>query len=174
METQNTAYVLDNQNRITSVIGAWDTFAAENGGAELSLEDVRGRSIWDFVAGEATRMWLETVFQFARLGGTPIERSYRCDSPDVKRFMCMRIVPEQGGSLRIEHEVLSTEHRAAPVHIQYGSAAMKNMKKRCSVCGCIYVNGWQEPHENFADASNYIIVIYTVCEDCHRLMPGML
>ena len=94
MTTQTTAYVLDNRNRIISVSEAWDRFAAENGGNKTSYKDVCGRPIWDFVTGDPTRMWREAIFQFARLRGDRVERPYKCDSPDLKRFMRMRIVSD--------------------------------------------------------------------------------
>lgn len=173
MTNSTTVYVLDNQDRIISVSGAWDEFSKENGGANLYSIDVYGRSIWDFVTGDATRMWLGAVFQYARLRGSSVERPYRCDSPDLKRFMRMRVIPDQTCVLRIEHEILSTEQRIAPVIIKYGSITMKNTKQRCSICGRLQnIGGWQEPHEDHANWPSEIIVIYTVCEDCQRLMPG--
>jgi hypothetical protein len=87
--------------------------------------------------------------------------------------MRMRIVVENGEMLRIEHEILSTEQRSVPLHIRYGATTVKNIKQRCSICGRLNIGGWQEPHADHAGASNGIIVIYTVCEDCQRLMPGI-
>ena len=173
MTSSTTVYVLDNQDRIISFSGAWDEFAKENGGTNLSSIDVYGRSIWDFVTGDATRMWLDAVFQYARLRGLKVERPYRCDSPDLKRFMRMRVVPEQASILRIEHEILSTEQRIASVIIKCGSITMKNTRQRCSICGRLKnIGGWQEPHEDHVNGPGGIIVIYTVCEDCQRSMPG--
>jgi len=174
MTTETTAYVLDHRNRIISTSGVWDQFAAENEGIKAASKDIYGRSIWDFVTGDTTRMWLDAVFQLARYRDTGIERRYRCDSPDLKRFMRMLIVSEHGGMLRIEHEILSTEQRSRPVNIKYSELTMKNTKQRCSICGRLNIGGWQEPHECYADASSRILVIYTVCEDCQRLMPGTL
>lgn len=169
--TTPTTYVLDDRNRICSVSGVWDEFADENGGRKLSSNDVCGRTIWDFVAGDATRMWLDAIFQLTRLRGTCLERSYRCDSPDVKRFMRMRVLADQGRFLRIEHEILATEPRAAPVPIHYGANALDGIHRRCSICGRVHIGRWQEPLAEHVDASNRIMVIYTVCEDCKRLLP---
>lgn len=171
--SQPNIYSLDSRDCIVSVSGSWDKFAAKNGGVRVFANDVCGRSIWEFVTGDATRMWLEAVFQLARLRSASIERPYRCDSPSLKRFMRMRIVSEQGGVLRIEHEILATEQRSKPVHFQYGMNVMKNTRQRCSICGRVNDGGWQEPLAEYADPSYSIMVIYTVCEDCQRLMPGI-
>ena len=172
MTNSTIVYVLDHQDRIISVSGAWDKFADENNGTNLSSKDVCGRPLWDFVTGDATRMWLEAIFQYARLLGTSVVRPYRCDSPDLKRFMRMRIDFEQGGILTVEHEIMATEPRSAPVLIQYGANTLRKTRQRCSICGRVNSGGWQEPLEEHADESDGIIVIYTVCEDCYRLIPG--
>lgn len=116
-------------------------------------------------------MWLDAIFQFARLSGTSVERPYRCDSPELKRFMRIRVDVEEGGVLRIEHETVATEQRVVPVHIRYAAGSRKNTRQRCSICGRVNDGGWQEPRPEHADESDGIIVIYTVCEDCKRLMP---
>ena len=165
-------YVLDHRDRIISVGEAWDHFADENGGMNVSSKDVIGRPLWDFVAGDTTRMWLETLFGSARLCGRTIERPYRCDSPNLKRFMQMRIGFEQGGILRIEHKILATEKRSAPVHFQYRAKALRNTRQRCSICGRVKNGNWHEPIEANAEVPAVILVVYTVCEDCRRIMPG--
>jgi hypothetical protein len=172
MTTSKVVYTLDNQDRIISVCGAWDKFADENSGINLSSKEVCGRLIWDFVTGDTTRMWLEAVFMFARARGTSIERPYRCDSPDLKRFMRMSITFKQGGVLLIEHEILATEQRKVPVYIHFGASNLKTTKERCSICGRVNTGGWKEPHAEHAEASGGINVVYTVCEDCRSLLPG--
>ena len=175
MDNSAIVYLLDDKNRIVSVSGPWDEFADENDGVNVHAADVTGRSIWSFILGDVTRMWLNTAFQFARVQAESIERDYRCDSPDLKRYMRMRIVPNGTGILRIEHETLATEEREAPVHIRSGSAnSIYKIRSRCSFCGCIKDGEeWEEPlPEHAEEESGRIIVMYTVCDECQRLMPG--
>jgi len=171
MKTQITTYVLDLQNRIISIGGEWDAFADENDGTKLTLKDVQGRPIRDFIKGDATIMWVEALLQYSRILGKIVDRPYRCDSPDLKRFMRMRIVPEQCGVLHIEHELLSTQPRSTPIYIQYGGITMNGAKLRCSICGRLNITGWTEPRGNHTNASGVIVVDYTVCENCQRLVP---
>jgi hypothetical protein len=56
MTTETTAYLLDNQNRIVSTCGGWDQFATANESIKVSSNDILGRSIWDFIAGDMTRI----------------------------------------------------------------------------------------------------------------------
>lgn len=171
METETVKYLLDDKERIISISGPWDQFADENNGVSVRACDVCGHSIWDYVTGDSTRMWLSAVFQLARLRGVSIERPYRCDSPKLKRFMRMRIDPDERGILQIEHALLNTEERTAPVYIQYGSENTdKNLKLRCSFCGRVKQREWVEPLAEQAATLCKIIVAYSVCEDCQRLI----
>lgn len=169
-------YVLDQEDQIISVSGTWDEFASENDGKDVYASEVCGKLIWDFVGGETTRMWLTTVFQIARLRDSTIERLYRCDSPELKRHMLMRIVPDSGGQLRIEHEMLSAEERTHPVFIQYAAEkTVATIRFRCSICGRVKDSDhWLEP-DNINPTStkvNPILVEYTVCEDCRAAITG--
>lgn len=176
MENSTTAYILDKEDRILSVSGPWDQFAYQNDGVNARASDVCGRSIWDFIVGDEARMWLNAIFQIARVRNANVERPYRCDSPEVKRFMRMRIVPCEGGALRIEHEVLGMEERSIPVYIRYGpSKDMENIRIRCSFCGHMkHGEAWEEPRAEHAGPSREIIVAYSVCEDCRRSMPARI
>lgn len=170
----DTTYILDSENRIISVSGYWDEFADQNNGNDVHASNVCGRSIWDFIKGDVTRMWLESVFQFARLKNQTVERPYRCDSPDVKRFMQMRISTDENGLLRIDHELLATEKREKPVHFQYASSAVNNLIFRCSICGHVSINNvWVEPEQIPRHNNENIRVSYTVCPTCRQNMPGL-
>jgi len=165
-------YQLDKKDRIISVNNTWDEFAHDNGGTHVFEKDICGCSLWDFIAGDSTRMWMQSVLWVARLKKTVIERPYRCDSPELKRFMKMRIIPDRGGVLRIEHEVMSTEQIAVPVYAKYGVGIKHpRLKLKCSFCSRIkYDRGWEEFSGEDAGESSEIYVAYGVCEDCQRLM----
>jgi hypothetical protein len=173
METETITYWLDTKDRISSIHGPWDKFADENDGVGVRACDVYGRSIWDYVTGDTTRMWLGAVFQLARLRGVRIERPYRCDSPDLKRFMRMHISPDEKGGLQIEHKMLNIEERISPIYIQHGSENVsKNLTLRCSFCGRVKQReAWLEPPSVHAITPCKIIVAYSVCEDCQQMMP---
>ena len=73
MSEQTTIYKLNNKDQFIAVRGAWNEFAEANGGTELSENNILGRSIWDFITDDTTRMWLDTVFQLARVQGEVVE-----------------------------------------------------------------------------------------------------
>lgn len=174
--TVTSTYQLDKDYRIVSVGGIWDEFALDNGGETVCGCDVRGRAVWDFITGDVTRMWLRTLFEFARLNDETLERPYRCDSAHLKRFMRMTVVPDIDGLLRIDHELLATEERSVPIHIQYAAKQITGgFKVRCSLCGRLKVGAsWQEPTAEHDQPPTKIAVVYSVCDDCGRALPGSI
>ena len=161
-------YRLDRNNDIISVGDDWDAFALENGGPNACASQVQGRPVWDFIAGDPMRMWLDTVLQLVRVRNAPIERRYRCDSPELRRFMLMRLSPEDDGVVRIDNELLTTERRAVPIHIRPASSRSgRTVRIRCSLCGRLKAgNAWQEPDFARAAQPRIISVAYSVCDAC--------
>ena len=176
MDAGTNTYWLDESLRITDVNEAWDQFAQENDGDQALGSLIRGRSLWDFVIDDVTRMWLEVLIKLARMRNEQIERPYRCDSPELKRYMLMKITPEAQDSLRIDHILLSTAPRSRPVHIRHaGTGSRRSVAhRRCSMCGRVAIgDAWLEPDADPVPEGKTLTVIYTVCDDCVKaLEPG--
>ncbi|AXJ01997.1 hypothetical protein CYPRO_2758 [Cyclonatronum proteinivorum] len=168
-----TTYKVSKAKLIIAVGGEWDEFAAQNDGKRALSRSVIGRPIWDFVTGAPTRMWLEALFQLAELRNEPVERIYRCDSPQLKRVMSMRISPEDEKVLRVDNELISVEPLEKKVVIRHHSRNPDTtIRMRCSICGKIKVGEeWNEPVELTEDNPAGIIVAYTVCGSCKQAMP---
>ena len=168
-----TTYKVGKAKQIIEVGGEWDEFAKENEGERALSRVVIGRSIWDFVTGAPTRMWLEALFQLAELRNEPVERIYRCDSPQLKRMMSMRISPEEEKVLRVENELLSVEPLEKKVVIRHHSRIPgTDIRMRCSICGKVKVSDqWLEPADLVEQNPDGIIVAYTVCEPCKQALP---
>lgn len=164
-----TIYWLDHASHIVGVDGPWDRFALENEGEAACAERVIGQPLLHFVSGDEARMWIDTLLQLARLTGEVLERSYRCDSPELQRFMNMRLVPEDSGMMRVEHHLVSVRQRIRPVRFLPVSSYQATLRLRCSICGRIKEQGeWMEA-EQLSDngpAISPIKVAYTVCQWC--------
>jgi len=116
-QTDHVTYWLDRDDNIVKVGGAWDRFARENDGPDARADAVVGRPIWDFVSGDTARMWLESLLGYTRLHGKAVSRNYRCDSPEVRRFLSMNVSREDRHHLRVEHVVEAIEPRDRAVGI---------------------------------------------------------
>lgn len=164
-------YWLDQSRKIIDVSGPWDEFAVENNGRDALAGRVRGRLLWEFIKGDATRMWMDTLINLAVVTGRQVERLYRCDSPDLKRNMKMTIIPGYDTLIKIEHQLLSTERKHVSSRFHYSGDDLPGIRKRCSICGRINSpEGWSEPDREALDkgleGDISFRVIYTVCDDC--------
>lgn len=173
MDAGTNTYWLDESLRITDVNEAWDQFAQENDGDQALGSLIRGRPLWDFVVDDVTRMWLELLIKLARMRNEQIERPYRCDTPELKRYMLMKITPEAQDSLRVDHILVSTAPRIRPVHIHCAGRGthLSNAHLRCSMCGRIANdNAWLEPDADPVPEGKALTVIYTVCNHCAKAL----
>ncbi|BDV01536.1 hypothetical protein TDMWS_16210 [Thermodesulfomicrobium sp. WS] len=158
-------YWLDAQDRIVQVNDVWDQFARANGGDGMLAAAVQGQPLWRFVSGDPTRMWLDAIVNVVRITRKPQERPYRCDCPQYKRFMRMRVIPEPSGLLvRVEHHILALEPRE-PVQFEFGRGQGMAMP-RCSVCCRVQQHGqWVDPDPG---TPGQYRVFYTVCPQCRE------
>lgn len=165
-------YLLDQDNVIIAIAGPWEAFAAGNDGKQLSIHAVIGQPLLHFISGKVTkRCWLD-VFCRVREQQQPVSIKYRCDAPDLKRFMCMCIVPEQQGQLRLINQLLRQEPVAKVIKIQCAPQRTKHSCMRCSICNKVALQGvWQETEE-IKDMPRQagLLVTYGVCPDCKELL----
>jgi hypothetical protein len=160
-----TVYYLDERDVIVDVNAAWNAFALQNGGILLA-DEVIGEKLTRFITGEPTRMYVRTVLEGVRTLGRPAVRPYRCDSPGLKRFMQMSVVPEAGNRLRLEHRCLRVEGREPAVAVEFRPG--KSAVRSCSVCNRIEHRGeWIEASQRITGTSTVRLdVAYEVCGNC--------
>ncbi len=102
-------FTLDSEFRIASCNRAWDEFAAANEGACLEREFVRGRSVFDFIAGDLSGFF-RRVYGYVLETGTPWRHRYECSSPDVRRQFTMHVYPVEGGKgLMVVNSLISEQ-----------------------------------------------------------------
>jgi hypothetical protein len=167
------SYTLDQTDCIVSVGCAWDDFARGNQGDAVLASKVIGRKLDQFIHDDATRMFVNSLLMAVRLRHEAISRPYRCDAPELKRFMEMTVTPRAGGALEVTHRELRSEpmrHRVRLVAALQGSKAA--FVKRCSLCNRIQAGGvWSEVDAavqdgRLRDSTADVKVIYGVCPDC--------
>ncbi len=95
-------YRLDHQDRIESVNAAWDAFAIANHAPELCQPAILGRSLWDFIVGDQVRHIHRVLLERVRNGRTMSNLPFRCDAPDLRRYLAMDIrgLPDGGVEYR--------------------------------------------------------------------------
>lgn len=159
---------LDERDRIVQVCESWNRFARANEGDGCLDHVIVNRNVREFIQGDATLMLLDTLIMQVRRLGKQLERTYRCDSPDMKRFMEMRI-DREGERVRFVHRVVRTEPLAVPVRFGFDSSGSMNRIVRCSMCNRVQVQrAWMEADDACADGhiAGQQLVIYGVCPGC--------
>ena len=169
-------YWTDSSDTIVAVSPGWNEFASRNNGVELDTERVIGCKLLSFIQGDVTRMYVRTMIESARLRHEPIVRQYRCDSPELKRFMEMRITLEASGLLCWEHRMLQAETLGRPLAFATLPAGkVRHLVLRCSICNRLKSEqGWLEPDVwsgAGATTGGIITVAYGVCPDCRPRRP---
>jgi hypothetical protein len=173
--TYSICYWLDLSDVIVDIGPGWEQFARENNAQQLEPGKVIGRNLIDFVAGDVTKMYVRTILQSARLIRRPMVRAYRCDSPEQRRFMEMRLTMQDNGLLKWEHRLIRTEDMQR--RMDFRPAAGLHAAKctvRCSMCNRLKsASGWYEPDQvplpRHLEDGGSIPVIYGVCPDCQAI-----
>lgn len=129
-----TCYEINAADDITSVGGAWDSFAQENDGVDAMAAGVVGRRLWDFIGGVRTVIYLHAILSRCRNSGQAFETTYRCDSLQEARLYHMRVMPGENW-LRVIHRPIWTAQMKQSRKV----IALTDLKSanRCSIC-CAY------------------------------------
>jgi hypothetical protein len=167
------SYTVDKSGTIIAVNGKWDEFARDNQGEKVLASKVIGRKLDQFIQGDDTRMFVRTMIMSAQTLKRPIYRPYRCDSPRLKRFMEMTLIPRDDGSVELLHRELHSEliRQNVPAVIASKSSG-GGLLKRCSLCNRVQALGvWSEIDEalesdRLKTVEPLVKVIYGVCPDC--------
>lgn len=168
------SYTLDRNNRIVDIGGEWDHFAVENDARNLVTPNVLGRSINEFIIGDATRMFLFTMLDCSRLLAKPLTRAYRCDSPQWRRFMEMTLEPTPHGVVELRHQLLRVEPTNHSITFTVAPTGSRHeFVNRCSICNRLRLqNRWLEAdeaaHWGLLAKTGECPVIYGVCETCQK------
>ncbi len=127
-----------------------------------------GTSLYAHVSGHFTRRFLQSFVAQARATGAQSRRIYRCDSPQSRRLMEMRAMPENDGRVRLEHRLLEQSDFDFPVELATATRRGLAHYLRCSNC-CklrpIRAGDWLEP-EDYAARGSTAQVVHTICPTC--------
>jgi len=109
--SSTTIYQIDSLDSIVWLDRSWGEFAKRNGAPELRAEQVLGRRLPDFLAGDEVRhLWL-LVIQRVREEERSVTLPFRCDSPDLRRFMELELTPLGQGHVELTARLLRKEAR---------------------------------------------------------------
>jgi len=171
-------HTVDASGNISGVNDEWVDFAAENGAPELTGEAVAGRPIWDFMEGKETRHISRLILDKVRKTGRTITLPYRCDSPDLKRYLEMEISMGEQGQVVFRSKVLRMEKRVHAGLLDAGAPRSERMLTICSWCRRVRLPaGWAEVDEAVRRLGLFSMdtlpqITHGMCEDCSNLVAS--
>lgn len=168
-------YMVDASDKVVWVNEAWDAFALCNDAPGLLSEWVIGRDWREFVQGDATRMYIEAMLNATRLLGKRVAQSYRCDSPQEKRYVQLTVELLPDRNVRFCHHTTKVAEQKYVVKYVVPKTPVVSGKKikRCSMCNRIEMRGiWQETEQavesGLLKAGSEVMVFYGICPSCHN------
>ena len=170
-------YQVDVRDTIRSVNAAWNLFAAKNDAAALTAERVIGRSLWSYVDGEDVIAIYQSLLAFVRQRAQEVSFPYRCDSPNMKRFMVMNVVPLADEAIEFQNQTVGYERRNHEILVEYVTRDAQPYALRCSSCNRFRPHDvWLEVDEALAEGEILnsdlpLRVVNTLCERCQSKWP---
>ncbi|MFI5025994.1 MAG: hypothetical protein ACHQCI_04520 [Solirubrobacterales bacterium] len=176
MSTQALSYAIDEHDHLIKVDEGYYGFAEENGWAEAGTS--LGRLLWDYVAGEDLKKVQRLLLRRIRDEARDVELPFRCDSPDVRREMDVRILARPGGrAVLFSAQVRSEEERETPQPLLDPEARRgAETLVMCGWCDRFEVDGeWVEVEEaarrlDLFDSSELPSLIHGICPNCNELL----
>lgn len=165
------AYRVDADDRLVDVAGEWDAFAVANGAPDLRFETLRGRSLPVLVTGPEMRLLTAQLLKRARARGELV-LPFRCDAPERRRFLTMRLRAAGDGGVWIETTLERVEPRAPVALLDARVPRADELLVVCSWCRQVRLDGrWVEAEEavealGLFDAPRLPRISHGICPPC--------
>ena len=170
-------YLIDRRDVVRSVSSSWVLFARSNDAQHLDRNNVVGRSLWEFVAGERVRAIYLKLLQRVRRHGESLIVPFRCDSPNCRRDMQLSLRPRAHGEVLFASQMIRSLPRETLTmpFISLGQAS--DSRPMCSFCLRILQvgQGWLELDEIAGHvAASGAKLEHGVCPKCEQLAKVFL
>ena len=118
----------------------------ENTAPQLTASLVLDQPIWRFIQGQETSYLYKQIFSRVRAGKSPVKFPFRCDSPDCRRFMEMKLSLLPGDAIQFMAHILREEWRDPVDLLDASRDRSGEFVKICSWCKKINIpgQGWGE------------------------------
>jgi hypothetical protein len=176
MSTEALSYAIDEHDHLVRVDEGYYRFAEENGWNEAGAS--LGRLLWDYVAGHEMRKLQRLLVRRVRDEVGDVTLPFRCDGPDLRREMDIRIVARPGGRVVLfSARLRAEEERDLPQRLLDPAAPRsEEMLEMCGWCDRFEVDGeWVEVEEaarrlGLFDQAELPELSHGICPDCNAML----
>ncbi len=164
---------IDRSDVITYVGGNWDAFAIANDARSLCGTDVLGAPLFDFIAGEETRLIYRLLIGKARATNATVPVLFRCDSPELERYMRLEIVPGYANAIEFRSVLLRAETRP-----RFRALDLHETRSRSELASCSFCMRVELPSHEWLDAEAVVArtdllrggdsprLVHGICPEC--------
>jgi hypothetical protein len=175
-EGQIYVYKIDEDDRIVYVSDNWLTFALENEGIDRCAPSfVLGKLLWHFISDGETRHLYKVLLQKVRSQQSPVTIPINCDSPDLRRWIEITILPLPDKAVEFRSEIIRTEPRDPVDLLSTTVDRSEEFIKICSFCKKIAIsnNEWVDTDKaieglDLFESSKLPQLTHGVCPACHK------
>lgn len=168
------SYLVDNNDRIVAVSSNWSRFAKDNHAHFLGAGQLIGRPLFKHLADKETKFLYKSLLSKCRgKPGTNIRFKFRCDSPELRRFMEMHMNHKGSGLVEFTSTILRKEKRTRVEFMDPSIPRSQNSIQVCSWCKCLGIDGqWMEVEEaingsDLFDSYPLPQINHCTCPDCY-------
>ncbi len=175
-------YSIDADDTIVEIGRNWGDFAGENGWERgVITERIVGKSLWDFIQGKETRYLYERLLQRVRSGLRSDPVPFRCDSPQMRRFLTLSLTPHPHGKIEITSAIRKEEPRERVRLLEKAVSRSDEMVTLCSMCKKIKIDddNWVEIEDGLRELRLFEseampALTHGVCPVCYRSFMAQL
>jgi len=176
MAVTQLSYAIDGQDHLVKVDEGYYRFAGENGWDEAGSS--LGRSLWDFVSGHELRKLQRMLLRRLRDEVRQVELPFRCDGPEVRREMDIRIAAHPSGQVVLFSARLRAEEPRDEIQPMLDPNAPRgeDTVTMCGWCDRFEVDGkWVEVEEAAAklelfNRAELPAISHGVCPRCNETL----
>lgn len=172
-ERDEVVYQIDQDDLLVYFNDQWDLFANANNGLGVSSQRIYKKSIWDFIHDAETRHLHETLLKRVRSHKAILHLPFRCDAPDLRRYMEMSISLLPHRNVEYRCRTIKTESREAVAISAAGIMRDGPFLRMCSWCKKIDVGNdtWLEIEDaikflGFFSGASLPQISHTMCDSC--------
>jgi hypothetical protein len=168
------SYHIDSQGRLSYISDRWSRFARRNKAQHLTPSSVLGRPLLTLISDDSTRHIYALMIERSRRDRVRLDFPFRCDAPDRRRFMRMRIFPLEDGGVGFSSCLIREEPRQPVRLLETDAERSGRLVRICSWCKRIETGAseWLEAEAavqrlNLFDSTRLPGLTHGMCPTCH-------
>jgi hypothetical protein len=179
-ENSHISYQINKQDEIIFVNDEWFQFASANDASSLTRENVLCRSLWDFISDDKVKYLYQEILRRVNAGHS-LKFNLRCDSPEMRRIIEMKITPQKDDEVKFDSRTIWTQSRMPAIIFKNATPPTDNLLIMCSWCNKIETgNGkWEEVEEAIESLGLFELetlptISHGMCDSCCQTASLML